>query len=199
MPKLWIYGGASNPHDTAVATDAGWDVVGYIDDSPPADTVNGRPVVLPLDFTALDLPVANTVCGSTVARDDVYRTMLDLGMWGTDLIHPSAITHGYQIGGHVCGYIQEFVTIQAGCMVDSNVSIHANTVVGHETKIGEGVFIAHGVMISGRCTIGAGAYIGAGAVLLPGVKIGAFATVGAGAVVTKDVAPAATVKGNPAK
>lgn len=48
-------------------------------------------------------------------------------------------------------------------------------------------------------TIGAGASVGAGAVVLPGLVIGAGALIGAGAVVTRDVAPGATVMGNPAR
>ena len=44
-----------------------------------------------------------------------------------------------------------------------------------------------------------GASIGSGATILCGVRIGAGALVGAGAVVTKDVAPGATVVGNPAR
>ncbi len=48
-------------------------------------------------------------------------------------------------------------------------------------------------------TIEDGARIGANATLLPGVKIGRGAIVGAGSVVTRDVAPEATVIGNPAR
>lgn len=44
-----------------------------------------------------------------------------------------------------------------------------------------------------------GASIGGGATILPGLVIGAGAIVGAGSVVTKDVPPAATVFGNPAR
>lgn len=44
-----------------------------------------------------------------------------------------------------------------------------------------------------------GCWIGANAILLPGVVIGANAVVGAGSVVTKSVAAATVVAGNPAK
>jgi len=47
--------------------------------------------------------------------------------------------------------------------------------------------------------IGDDVYIGAGATILPGVRIGKAAIVGAGAVVTRDVDPATTVVGMPAK
>jgi len=48
-------------------------------------------------------------------------------------------------------------------------------------------------------TIGDDVWIGAGAIILPGVNVGTGAIVGAGAVVTRDVAPGATVAGNPAR
>lgn len=47
--------------------------------------------------------------------------------------------------------------------------------------------------------IGSDVWIGGGAIILPGVTIGDGALVGAGSVVTRDVAPGATVAGNPAR
>lgn len=47
--------------------------------------------------------------------------------------------------------------------------------------------------------IGAHVWIGGGAIVLPGVSIGDGAILGAGSVVTRDVAPGATVMGNPAR
>ena len=46
--------------------------------------------------------------------------------------------------------------------------------------------------------IGPHVWIGGGAIVLPGVTIGEAAVIGAGSVVTRDVAPGATVVGNPA-
>ena len=48
-------------------------------------------------------------------------------------------------------------------------------------------------------TIGRNVWIGGGALILPGVTVGDDAVIGAGAVVTRDVAPGATVAGNPAR
>jgi maltose O-acetyltransferase len=47
--------------------------------------------------------------------------------------------------------------------------------------------------------IGRNVWIGGGAILLPGVTVGDDAVIGAGSVVTRDVAPGATVAGNPAR
>jgi maltose O-acetyltransferase len=48
-------------------------------------------------------------------------------------------------------------------------------------------------------TVGSDVWIGGGAIILPGVTIGDNAIIGAGSVVTRDVAPGATVAGNPAR
>jgi maltose O-acetyltransferase len=47
--------------------------------------------------------------------------------------------------------------------------------------------------------IGRDVWIGGGAIILPGVTVGDEAVIGAGSVVTRDVAPGATVFGNPAR
>jgi maltose O-acetyltransferase len=47
--------------------------------------------------------------------------------------------------------------------------------------------------------IGRNVWIGGGAVILPGITIGDDAVIGAGSVVTRNVAPGATVAGNPAR
>ena len=48
-------------------------------------------------------------------------------------------------------------------------------------------------------SIGKNVWIGGGALILPGIRVGDDAVIGAGAVVTRDVAPGATVVGNPAR
>ena len=83
---------------------------------------------------------------------------------------------------------------------------HANyySYVAHDCVIGDFVTFAPGAKCNGNVHIGDHAYVGSGAVIKQGTPdkprvIGASATIGMGAVVTNDVAPGATVVGNPAR
>lgn len=117
--------------------------------------------------------------------------------------------------------IGTFVEIQKGVVIGRDCRIQSHTFICEGVTIEDGCFIGHGVMFNndrvpramnkeGKQTgpgdwtlettlVKKGATIGSGAVILPGITIGEGALIGAGAVVTKDVAPGATVVGNPAR
>ena len=111
-----------------------------------------------------------------------------------------------------------------GCKIHSHVWIGDEVVLGNKCCIQAFVFIPNGVKIGNDVFIGPrvcftndknppsedrsnwediivkdNVVIGAGAVILPGITLGNSCVIGAGAVVTKDVPPATTVVGNPAK
>jgi UDP-2-acetamido-3-amino-2,3-dideoxy-glucuronate N-acetyltransferase len=114
-----------------------------------------------------------------------------------------------------------FVEIQRGVTIGARCKIQSHTFICEGVRIGDGVFVGHGVQFVNdkrpratnpdgslqrdsdwellETTIEDGASIGSGAVILGGVAIGAGATVGAGSVVVRDVAAGATVAGNPAR
>jgi acetyltransferase-like isoleucine patch superfamily enzyme len=96
-------------------------------------------------------------------------------------------------------YIQESVILQAEVLVGDNSSIHMGALIGHESRIGNSVFIAHAVSVSGCCDIGDGCFVGTNATILPRLRIGKWSTIGAGAVVTKDIPDYSVVVGNPGK
>jgi serine O-acetyltransferase len=71
--------------------------------------------------------------------------------------------------------------------------------IGRDCTIHQHVTVGSQLARPGYPRIGDHVLIGAGAIILGAITIGDDAVVGAGAVVTRDVAPGATVVGNPAK
>lgn len=103
-------------------------------------------------------------------------------------------------GAVFCDYTMVTASARIGVHFQCNIYSY----VAHDCVVGDFVTFAPQVCCNGNVHIGDGAYIGTGAVLRQGTPdqplvIGEGAVVGMGAVVTKDVAPGATVVGNPAR
>ncbi|MEK7991473.1 MAG: DapH/DapD/GlmU-related protein, partial [Thiotrichaceae bacterium] len=81
----------------------------------------------------------------------------------------------------------------------NNSSIHTGSIIGHESQIGNSVFIAHGCNVSGLVHIEDGVFIGAGVTVVPRIKIGKWSFIGAGSVVTKNIPAYSFIFGNPGK
>lgn len=114
-----------------------------------------------------------------------------------------------------------FVEIQKNARIGRRCKISSHTFICEGVEIDDEVFIGHNVsFINDKfpraanpdgslqteadwkvvpTRVGKRASIGTSATILCGITIGEGATVGAGSVVTKDVAPGATVAGNPAR
>jgi len=155
----------------------------------------------------------------TLPGTDAVRLIDDVSFGEDVVVHAFTNLYGCQIGSH--SRIGTFVEIQRGAVVGSFCKIQSHTFICDGVEIGDGVFVGHGVTFVNdrqpratagdgelqteadweleRTVVADGASIGSGATILGGVQIGAGALVGAGAVVTKDVAPGATVVGNPAR
>jgi UDP-2-acetamido-3-amino-2,3-dideoxy-glucuronate N-acetyltransferase len=133
-------------------------------------------------------------------------------------VHSFTNLYGCAIGSGT--RVGAFVEVQRGAWIGARCKIQSHTFICDGVRIGNGVFVGHGVtFINDRhpraanddgalqtaadwelieTVVEDGASIGSGATILCGVRIGARAEIGAGAVVTKDVTPGATVVGNPA-
>ena len=155
---------------------------------------------------------------SRPANEAPYR-LIDNVEFGEDVVAEAFVNlYGCRIGDG--SRIGPFVEIQRGAEIGARCKIQSHTFICEGVRIGDGVFVGHGVVFindkapraaapdgsmqgSGDWTmletvVENGASIGSAAVILGGVRIAAGALVGAGAVVTKDVDPGATVVGVPA-
>ncbi|HET9638048.1 MAG TPA: acetyltransferase [Allosphingosinicella sp.] len=139
--------------------------------------------------------------GSSQARREVAERLRHIP--AARLIAPTAII-GPEVtigeGAVICDHCMVTVSVTIGRHFQCNIYSH----VSHDCRIGDFVTFAPRVSCNGNVHIGDGAYIGSGAVIKQGTPdrpriIGAGAIVGMGAIVTRDVAPGATVVGNPAR
>ncbi len=113
------------------------------------------------------------------------------------------------------------VFVDAGVVLGASCKVQNNALLYAPARLGDGVFIGPGVILTNDrlpravapdgaalgtdgwtaagVEVGDGASVGAGAVVVAGVQIGAWALIGAGTVVTRDVAAHALFVGNPGR
>ncbi len=161
------------------------------------------------------MPVATH---SAPANTAPHRLFDDVSFGEGAVVYSFTNLYGCTIGART--RVGTFVEIQRGAVIGADCKIQSHTFICDGVRIEDEVFVGHGVVFvndkrpratnaSGELqgdgdwelletVVERGAGIGSGATVLGGVRIGAGATVGAGAVVVKDVAPGATVAGNPA-
>ena len=142
---------------------------------------------------------------TTVEDGERRRPLLEahLGAVGArcSLRAPLYIDYGWNV------FLEDGVFMNYACVLLDVCPIR----IGAGTQIGPGVQLyaadhprdpasrTSGLENGKPVTVGRDVWVGGGAVVLPGVTIGDGAIVGAGSVVTHDVAPGATVAGNPAR
>lgn len=177
----------------------------FVDDKPEAAFVNGHRVLTYQEF--LDTPagerhVVLAIANSTVREILATRCAEDgVRPWSVSAANV-IVMDDVQVGEGAI--LSPFVTLTSNIRIGRQFHANIYSYVAHDCVIGEFVTFAPGVKCNGNILIEDHAYIGTGAIIKQGkpgqpLVIGRGAVVGMGAVVTKDVAPGATVVGNPAK
>lgn len=120
-------------------------------------------------------------------------------LYGKPFVHQRA---RIQIPWNLTMYDRAALGDRANAYTLGPITIHEHATVAQEAYVCTGTHAfdrPEKNLITAPIVIGANCFIGARAFILPGVTIGENAIVGACSVVTKNVAPNAVVKGNPAK
>ncbi len=94
----------------------------------------------------------------------------------------------------ICDFAVATVNIEIGDFVLLGI----NTVIGHDSKIGDYVSVYPGSTLSGNVEIGSFTELGTGTNVVPKIKVGNHCKVGAGAAVTKNIPNFVLAAGVPA-
>lgn len=148
------------------------------------------------DFTHFVIGVGSA--SSCARRSLLFQIAIRAGLNAQTIIHPTSYVSPSAVCGAGCQILPKAV-IHTNARLGENVLVNTAAIVEHDCIIGAHCHIATGAVLCGDVTVGEAAHIGAGAVIRQGIRIGNGALVAAGAVVVKDVLPAQTVLGIPAR
>jgi UDP-perosamine 4-acetyltransferase len=181
---------------------SGWTVIGCTDADPEPRSIAGAPVlggddVLP-GLRETGVGFAFVALGNNQLRQSKAEQLLQLGfelpnaIGSSSIISPSAVIGvGVAIfGGSV---------INAEATIGDFAIINTNCSIDHDCIIGKAAHVGPGSAIAGAVSVGERAFLGAGTVAVPGVSIGEDSIIGAGSVVVRDLPPAVTSLGVPAR
>lgn len=200
--------GAGNPEivkliDVINQKEKIWKIIGFVDDdkSKHRKEFMGYHIIGEIGILQeknyRDCFVINAVARDTKIRMKVSEKLEDLNVKFATLIHPSVDLKYAEVGYDTIIY--EGVVVSPMVKIGKHCDILFNSIIAHESVIGNYVFISPGTTINGRVKIHDGVFIGAGAVIISNKTIEEWSMVGVGSVVLNDVPSYSTVIGNPAR
>ena len=171
----------------AYARDAGFDVVGFLDDDPSAaeslagaDRAAGvRGGVGSYERQGDELVAIGV--GDPGARVKIGEALLARGAQLATVVHPSAwVAPTASLGAGVA--VAPFACIGPGVYVGELSMLNTYASLGHDATLGRGCVLASYAVATGHATLGDGAFLASHAVVSPGTTVGARARVSAGAL-----------------
>jgi sugar O-acyltransferase (sialic acid O-acetyltransferase NeuD family) len=200
---LLIFPCNGNAIEALDALGEGWHCIGFVDDTPQkqAEGCMGTAVYCRSAFLQEPDAAVLAVPGGPASFRNRRAVIEGLGVSAdrfATVIHPSAaVSRNARIGRNVL--IMAGVVITSNAIVGDHVCILPNSVVHHDSVVGAWTLIGSNVTIAGAVQIGENSYVASGSTVKNGLSLGAGCLVGLGSNVISNVAPMATVGGNPAR
>lgn len=183
-----------------LARELDFDVVGFFDSNPSAGALGILNLGLDSHWSIIKAQKVNLLVA--LALDPPAAKRRALQHYGLAALVTLVSTRAH---------ISSSAVIGAGCVIQSEVSIMADSRLGLACKINVGATVHHDCVVGDCCTLAPGSrllgyvhleedvFVGASATIMPRVRVGAGAIIGAGALVNGDVPAKVTVVGVPAK
>ena len=113
-------------------------------------------------------------------------------------IHPTAVI-GQDVTVSSGSFIGAYSIITTNVFIDKHALLNRANHIGHDTKIGMGLSMMPGSIVSGNCEIGNSVYIGTNASVKQGIKITDFVIIGLNSGVVKNINEPGVYVGTPSK
>lgn len=202
--ELVIFGaGGHGMVISEMAVDAGWSVLGFLDD---AAAMQGRYVS---SFSILgdrdwlrqqvgSTPGVALGIGDNHARKILAEYLLTGHISVAGVISRSAIVSPTaSIGPGVV--IMPGAIINARAIIGTGAIINTGAVIEHDCRVGDFSHISPNATLGGAACVGELAHVGLSASVLPRITIGKGSILGAGSVATRDIPPSVIAAGVPAR
>lgn len=201
MTRLIIIGARALGREVCnYARDAGFEVVGFLDDK--VDALDGFVGYPPILGSVEDWEVNADDCyvcavGDSLMRDKYVAIIEKKGGVFVSVIHPTAYIGPNVKMGEGC-IVCPFAVVDCDLTMGRHVIANVHTLVAHDCVLEDCVTLSPNVHLGGRTKIRREAFLGINAATIPGIEIGEYSTIAAGACVTKDVPSKVMVAGVPA-
>jgi sugar O-acyltransferase (sialic acid O-acetyltransferase NeuD family) len=189
----------------AYARDAGFTVVGFLDDDPDAAaqlagedaSVGVRGTIAGYSPGSDEEQVAIGI-GQPAARLRVADALVARGARLATVVHPSAwVAPTATLGAGVA--IAPFACVGPQVTVGDLGLINTYASLGHDAVLGRSCVFSSYCVATGHTVLGDAVFLGTAAVIAPGVRVGDGARISAGAVAFHEVPAGHLAAGNPAR
>jgi sugar O-acyltransferase (sialic acid O-acetyltransferase NeuD family) len=188
----------------AFARDAGFTVVGFLDDDPDAAAqLGGEDASVGLrgaiaDYSRVGDERVAIGIGQPAIRVRVADALVARGATLATVVHPSAWVAPTAVLGEGVA-IAPFACVGPQVTVGDLGLLNTYASLGHDAVLGRGCVFSSYCVATGHTVLGDAVFLGTAAVVAPGVRVGDGARISAGAVAFHDVPAGHLAAGNPAR